>query len=601
MVESNAWGTDLTTMAYVKLLNQSGVREFDLNDMKLVGGPKEKRIGRNAVDGIHTVGMGSSGAHGVIRFDGRNFTIVDEGSRNGTYLKRRRGVPVREERLVLDRPYVLQHGDELELGRPDHSGHLDRIRFYDGPIEIGPDNSSAVENPQAEIVLSVLDRTDSDNLRAAFDGILKISRILATHLQIEEMAKELMEQMPIVFPKGQRFMLFATVPNTRFLRLLARKSKGRRKLLSGDEDDDPTYSKTIYRQVVEERSAVIYTDMGNQNMAASIMEMEIRSIICAPVEAPDGRVLGMLQVDTDQRDRFMKSDLDVLKVIAQQVGAAMQMAELHSIALLQAQSQSEMKHAGEIASMFLPRGVPVVEGFEFWADYQPCEEVGGDFYHFTKVDSDRLAIGVCDVVGHGVSAALIMANLSGELKNMILTQRDPCDTLERLDAVFTPILNPPDSLNCRFFTISLAFLNVHDGTMQVTNGGHPYLVIRRADGKLEFPDRELSGRAIAMDFGDDYKELNRFETATVKLNPGDVAVYYSDGLIEADDIHRKPFGGLEDLRTFGDVVARTEGGPKAVGQAIMKRFKEFTAGAKISDDVTLVCFGPKPDFRPVSA
>lgn len=601
MIVSNARGTDLTTMAYVKLLNQTGVKEFDLNDMKLAGGPREKRIGRNAVDGIQTVGMGSSGAHGAIRFDGRQFTITDEGSRNGTYLKRRRGVPVREERLALDRPYVLQHGDELELGRPDHSGHLDRIRFYDGPIEIGPDNSSAVENPQAEIVLSVLDRTDSDNLRAAFDGILKISRILATHLQIEEMAKELMDQMPIVFPKGQRFMLFATVPNTRFLRLLARKNKGRRKILSGDDDDDPTYSKTIYRQVVEERSAVIYTDMGNQNMAASIMEMEIRSIICAPVEAPDGRVLGMLQVDTDQRDRFMKSDLDVLKVIAQQVGAAMQMAELHTIAVLQAQSQSEMKHAAEIASMFLPRGVPDVEGFEFFADYQPCEEVGGDFYHFTSVDSERLAIGVCDVVGHGVPAALIMANLSGELKNTILAKGDPVNVLEQLDAVFTPILNPPDSLDtCRFFTVSLAFLNVRDGSMTISNGGHPYLVVRRADGTLEFPDRDINGRPIGLDYGDDsVKAAFFFEKRTTKLHPGDVAIYYSDGVIEADDIHGKPFGGLEDLRTFGEVVARTEGGPKAVGEAIMKRFKEFTAGAKISDDVTLVCFGPKPGFRPV--
>jgi serine phosphatase RsbU (regulator of sigma subunit) len=583
-------------MAYVKLLNQEGVKEFDLNAMRVDGGATELRIGRHASNDINTMSMGSSGSHGVIRFDGRHFAMTDIGSTNGTYFIRRRGIQVREERLTKDRPYILQHGDELQVGRPDQTGHVDRIRFYDGPIEIGPEQSSTSENPQPEIILSALDRTDSDNLREVFDGILKISRTLATRLQIDEMARELMEHMPSVFRKGQRFMLFATVPNTQYLRLLAKTSRGRRRILSG-EDDDPTYSKTTYRQVVEERSAVIYSDTGNQNLADSIMDMGIRSIICAPVEAPDGRVMGMLQVDADQKDRFVKSDLDILKVIAQQVGAAMQMAELHSMAIAQAQRQTEMKHAAEIASSFLPRGVPKVDGFEFFADYKPCEEVGGDFYHFTRVDQDQLAIGVCDVVGHGVPSALIMANLSGELKNSILTHKDPAETLEQLDAVFTPILNPPDSFSCRFFTISLAFLNIHDGTMSVTNGGHPYMLIRRADGTLEFPDRDLSGRAIGLDYGDDsFKAANFFEKRSSKLFPGDVAIYYSDGVIEADDIHGKPFGGLEDLRTFGEVVSRTTGGPKAVGEAVMKSLKDFTAGAKVSDDVTLVCFGPKSDF-----
>lgn len=588
-------------MAYVKLLNQEGFKEHDLTILRTKDGPKEIKVGRHAGNSVRTYSMASSGTHASIRFDGRHFSITDMESTNGTYFVRRRGMSVRPDPLIASKPYVLQHGDELQLGKPDQNGMVDRIRFYDGPIEIGPPDESTMANPQAEMVLSVLERTDSGSLREVFDGILEISRTLATKLSLDEMGKGLMDQMPRVFPRGQRFLLFGTIPNSRYLRLLARKAQGRRRILSGEVDDDPTYSKTIYRQVIEERNAVIYSDPGNQSMSDSLIDVGIKSIICAPVEAPDGRVLGMIQVDTDQKDKFGKGDLDILKVIGQQVGAAMQMAELHSLAIDQARRESEMKHAAEIANSFLPRSLPNVASFEFYADYKPCEEIGGDFYHFTRIDDDHLAIGVCDVVGHGVPAALIMANLSSELRNSIMTHHDPAQTLEHLDAVFTPILNPPDSFNGRFFTVSLAILNTRDGSMVVTNGGHPKLIVKRADGTIVSPDHGVNGRPIGMDYGDDsIKAEYFFEKRSFQLLPGDVAIYYSDGVIEADDIHGRYFGGLDDLKVFGEVIAQTQGGPVEIGQAIMKRLKEFIGAASVKDDITLLCFGPKADFLPAT-
>jgi serine phosphatase RsbU (regulator of sigma subunit) len=586
-------------MAYARLQNREGIKEFDLDELKTSGIPKERTIGRNPGNHIQTVHLGSSNKHCTITYNGRNFVLIDRGSTNGTWLVKRRGMPVREERIARDLPFVLHHGDELELGRPDQGGHADRLRFYDGPIDIGPEQSAAFDNPHPELILGALDRTDIRNLREVIDAILEISRTLATRFKVEEMGKDLMEQLPRVFPKGQRFLLFGTIPNTRYLRLLARKSHGRRRFLSGD-DDDPTYSKTIYRQVVDERNAVIYSDSGNQDLAESIMDMGIKSIMCVPVESPDGTVLGMLQIDADQNARFAKEDLETLKVIAQQVGAAMQMAELHRVALTQVQQQQEMKHAAEIVKLILPHNLPQVPSFEFYADYQPCEAVGGDFYHFTPIDSDRMALGVCDVVGHGVSAALIMMMLSSELRNAFRQQLDPAQTLELLDAVLTPTLSPPDTFMCRFVPMSLAILNTRDGTMTLTNGGHPKLIVRRADGRLDFPDKDLSGRAVGLDYGDEsIKDENFFETGKTRLNPGDVAVYYSDGVIDADDIHGKPFGGLESLRQFGEIIANTQGGPKAVGEAVMKRLQEFTAGAPVKDDITLLCFGPTAAFQPV--
>lgn len=591
-------------MAYVKLLNQDGATEHDLNFLKSKDGPKEIKIGRLAGNDIVTASMASGRNHALISFDGRNFSITDLNSTNGTYFTRRKGLPVRPDPLTVSRPYVLQHGDELQLGKPDQNRHVDRLRFYDGPIEIGPDSSSSMmTNPQAEFVVSVMERTDTANLREVIDGILEISRTLVTKLDIEEMGKGLMDQMPRVFPKGQRFLLFSTVPDTKYLRLLARKNHGRRRILSNDDDDDPTYSKTIYNQVVEGRNAVIYSDSGSQShlvLVESIIDMGIRSIICAPVMSPDSRVLGMIQVDADLRDGFSRNDLDTLKVIGQQVGAAMHLAELHQLAISQAKREADMKTAAVIAASFLPRGVPAISGFEFYADYEPCEEVGGDFYHFTRIDDHHLAIGVCDVVGHGVPAALIMANLSSELRNSILTHQDPAQTLEHLDAVFTPRLNPPDSPDLKFFTALLAILDLRDGTLAFANGGHPHLIIRRVDGSIDIPDREIGGRTIGIDYGEDFIVGNAFENRTIRLLPGDVAIIYSDGLLDGLDSQGNTFGTVEKLKIFGEVIASTSGGPVAMGEAVKRRFMQFTAGGKIPDDLTLVCFGPKPDFQPAN-
>ncbi len=582
-------------MAYLKPLDKNS-RQMDLPTGEILSMGWELAIGRDATCGLHINSAGISRIHAKLQHDGRNYVIADQDSTNGTLLIRSLNHVERRISLTPFRAYALQSGDVIELGK------VNCVRFQDGPIEIGPNQSGPVDNPLAEVTMGPGEGMTVSPLQEVISGILEISRTLASIFKEEEMGPLVMNQMMRIFPKGQRFLLFATVPKTNRLRVLAWKinQSRRRKFTNPDDDDNvPRYSRTIYRMVVEERKSVILTDTDSEvSSSMSMIDMGIRSIMCAPIEAPDGRVLGMLQIDADQKSKFQRSELEILKVIAQQVGATMHMADLHRQAILQTQMQAEMKHASEIARQFLPHGVPEIPGYEFFAEYKPAEDVGGDFYDFNMVSPDRMAISVCDVVGHGISAALIMARLSSDLRHVLRQVSDPSQAFERLDSILMPVLSPPDSFDCRYISMSMALLNLKSARMTVVNAGHPPLIIRRNDGPLDTPDKSLTGRLIGVDFGDiQFKLSNPFEAAEVQLHPGDIVIYYSDGVTEARN-KLNEFFGSPDFRMLAKVLKETKGGPKAVGQAIMKSFKAFTDGIPQADDVTLLCFGPTLDFQP---
>jgi serine phosphatase RsbU (regulator of sigma subunit) len=432
-------------------------------------------------------------------------------------------------------------------------------------------------------------------MQQVLDGILEISRTLATKFKDDDIGPVLMEQLIRIFPKGRRYFLYATVPNSNRLRLLSWKINPirRRSLIQANDDELPRYSRTIYRLVIEEKNSALMTETDAANsISESMLDMEIRSVMVAPVLSPDGEVKGMIQVDTDKNSEFKLADLEILKVIAQQVGATMQMAELHKKALEQSKLKSDLENASDILNLFLPQSLPKISGFEFFVEYKPREDVGGDFYDFIRLDENRLAICVCDVVGKGLPAALIMARLSSELKHVIRTESEPCKAFTKLDEALTPLLNPPSSFESRFVSMSLAVIDLKTLKMTMVNAGHPPLLLKRADGRVEQPDSKLSGHLMAVDFGDpSFKEDNYFELGEVQLAPGDTVVYYSDGVTDARNKAGHLFCSPDDNNLL-KIVEATSGGPTTIGKTIVEAIRKFSEGTTQFDDITLSCFGP---------
>ena len=164
----------------------------------------------------------------------------------------------------------------------------------------------------------------------------------------------------------------------------------RRSAFNQAPDDEPptSISRSLVDHVLGQKKAVLSQDAGNDKnlpTSASIADLKIRSVMCAPLLTPDGEASGIIQLDTSDRKQFQQEDLDVLAAVASQAAIAIQNAAMHETLLARERIERDLKIAEQVQKRFLPQSVPKVDGFEFFAHYNPAYEVGGDYYDFVPL------------------------------------------------------------------------------------------------------------------------------------------------------------------------------------------------------------------------
>src|SRR5439155_842413 len=132
---------------------------------------------------------------------------------------------------------------------------------------------------------------------------------------------------------------------------------------------------------------------------------------------------------------FNQDDLDLLTGLAAQAALAMANARMHQESLKQQRLQQDLLLAEQIQKSFLPRMMPQVEGIEFFTEYRPAFSVGGDFYDVFWLNYDRIGMFIGDVSGKGVSAALLMARMSSDLRLAAAAVNDPSRAMEHVNRI----------------------------------------------------------------------------------------------------------------------------------------------------------------------
>jgi serine phosphatase RsbU (regulator of sigma subunit) len=411
-------------------------------------------------------------------------------------------------------------------------------------------------------------------------ALQQISQAFGSTLVLSELLEKVLASLFEIFPRAERGFVLLEERERRILTPEAIRTR------SGPTGE-LSISKSILQRVLNNGQAILSKDLlAEFPNSDSVSDSRIRSLMCVPIMDQTQRPLGIIQIDTrDGRGRFEQEDLDLLAAVASQISVAVQNAQLHRDLLKQHELEQELQFARQVMQALLPERPQTVEGYEFWDVYEPARHVGGDYYGFiplfepddTKREHPRRwAIAVGDVVGKGLPAALLTARLSAEIRLFLQGETDPARVVSRLNRQ----LNENGVLDM-YITFLLATLDISTHRLQVVNAGHPYPLIRRRDGKLEEFAKECSGLPLAIQ-GDWV-----YETVETILEPGDLVIFYTDGVTDALNPQDERFGDPQ-LRKL---LVKAPLGPAAAGDSLIQHVHNHVAGRAQFDDITLVAFG----------
>lgn len=237
--------------------------------------------------------------------------------------------------------------------------------------------------------------------------------------------------------------------------------------------------------------------------------------------------------------------------------------------------QQELDVARSIQMSILPTSFPDKDDFEIFGNMQPARNVGGDFYDVAMIDDDTMAIAIADVSDKGVPAALFMMACRTLLKAAIpASSASPSSVLYEINNVLVI-----DNESSMFVTFFYGIYKMKTGEFIYANGGHnPPLLVREDGNSEEFPP--APGMALGILPG------ATFEENSITINPGEMAVLYTDGVTEAENVKDEllEVSGLQKLFQSGGIP----GSAKKANKQVFETVKVFAGEHPQSDDITCV-------------
>ena len=209
--------------------------------------------------------------------------------------------------------------------------------------------------------------------------------------------------------------------------------------------------------------------------------------------------------------RFSEDDLAFGEDLAQRAAIAIDNAQLHS----------QVRTAAlELQRAVLPDDLPIVAGWSTTVQYLPAgrSEAGGDFYDVIYLNDGRVAFFVGDVMGRGVAAASVMAQMRSAIRTLIAIDPEPVSVMDGMDRVF-------DMLHFeQLVTMVYAVADPAIDQLQVINAGHPPPVLLAADGQIELLEHPST---LILGVGGGTRAVRSAE-----FRRGDRLLLYTDGLVE---------------------------------------------------------------------
>jgi sigma-B regulation protein RsbU (phosphoserine phosphatase) len=299
---------------------------------------------------------------------------------------------------------------------------------------------------------------------------------------------------------------------------------------------------------------------------------ETRSELAIPLLHKD-RVVGVFDLESPELDRFNERHVKVLMPLASQVAGAIENARLYAeLRRSDERLRRELRIARDVQRALFPEGSPAGPGWEASAHFRPARELGGDLYDFYDMGGGLLGVTVGDVAGKGVPAALYSAFTSGTVRSRAFERRTPADLLRRVNRTLRR-----RGIEGLFCTLSYALFDFPERSLRLANSGLPYSLHYRAALGQAAPVT-VSGLPLGTFDGATYEEL------TLELAPGDVFVFYTDGIVEA--LRGREEYGVD--RLLRGIEAHAGLSAAALGERLLADLRGFVEDEPPADDLTLI-------------
>ena len=490
--------------------------------------------------------------HALIVSENGVFSVVDQGSKHGTFVNGER-----VERRVLER------NDRLEFG-------VREVAYVIFNPQHGTTNSAREFLSQISVMHISDETTDLEKLVLFLEAARKLNTIGV----LDEILMTLLD-VTLKLTRAERAYVY--MKNARGeLRLAAgRNSKGEPLL------DDKTISHSILDDALKSNSEFVLTDTSRSadlTGRKSIVAYDLRTVICVPLRkpqvhatrdaeapspAPSAEVMGALYVDS----RFASRDIsgvsnDILHAIATEAASLIENARLVQAEEAGRRYQQELSIAASIQQRLMAVTIPEVPFAKLTGRNLSCKEIGGDFFDAVNTDQG-LTIVLADVSGKGVSAALLASTLQGMIYSQLTAGMPLTEIVTAVNRFFTD-----KNIGEKYATVIIARVR-DDGDLEYVNCGHvqPLVV---SNGAVERPAHGNLPVGLLPDA--------KYESAHCQLKPGDRLVLVTDGVTEAENARGDFF---EDSRL--ELAAKS-----GTLEQIFTAISSFCGGTPLNDDCTVV-------------
>ncbi len=302
---------------------------------------------------------------------------------------------------------------------------------------------------------------------------------------------------------------------------------------------------------------------------------EVRSELAVPL-LYKGRVIGVLDVEHTRLNYYNEEHQRTLTTLAGQIAIAISNARLYERIFEEEQRmERDLLMAREVQLRLLPPAPEPMPHAEFATRFLPARSIGGDVYDFIPYGPGRVAIAIGDVSGKAAPAALYAALVMGVLRLLAARHLRPAEMLKALNEQLQE-----RRLDSQYVTMLFAVWDDPTRTLQVANAGSVQpMLLTRTGAEAEVQTVKAEGFPLGL------FPLAEYEEFSISTQAGDMLVFFSDGMADAENRQGEMFGTDRICESLQ--CAAPESAEGAVG-AVFDAVTAFQGGTERFDDETLV-------------